>query len=96
MCRLPLLPRRGRRARFHRHDQPVEAMNALHAQAHWEFDGIWNAVATDPELWVGIITDPDERAIAQKAAPISEFQTTARRTVDEVPALVGPSRSELA
>jgi hypothetical protein len=51
-------------------------MNALHAEAHWDFDGIWNAVATDPELWVGIITDPGERAIAgpRKPRPSANFK----------------------
>jgi hypothetical protein len=73
-------------------------MNALHAEAHREFDGIWNAVATDPELWVGIITDPGERAIAgpRKPRPSANFKLPLARTVDEVPAFVGPSRSELA
>jgi enoyl-CoA hydratase/carnithine racemase len=33
-----------------------EVLNALHSEAHWEFDGIWNEFAADPELWVGIIT----------------------------------------
>src|SRR4051812_37200253 len=33
-----------------------EVMNALHSEAHWEFDRVWNEFAADPELWVGIIT----------------------------------------
>src|SRR5258708_34461112 len=38
-----------------------EVLNALHSEAHWEFDGIWNEFAADPELWVGIITGAGER-----------------------------------
>ena len=30
-----------------------EVMNALHSEAHWEFDRMWNEFAADPELWVG-------------------------------------------
>ncbi len=41
-----------------------EVLNALHAEAHWEFDGIWNEFAADPELWVGIITGAGERAFS--------------------------------
>ena len=41
-----------------------EVMNALHSEAHWEFDGIWNEFAADPELWVGIITGAGERAFS--------------------------------
>src|SRR6202034_1694678 len=41
-----------------------EVLNALHSEAHWEFDGIWNEFAADPELWVGIITGDGERAIS--------------------------------
>ena len=39
-----------------------EVMNALHSEAHWEFDQVWNEFAADPELWVGIITGAGERA----------------------------------
>ena len=41
-----------------------EVLNALHSEAHWEFDGIWNEFAADPELWVGIITGAGERAFS--------------------------------
>ena len=41
-----------------------EVMNALHSEAHWEFDRIWNEFAADPELWVGIITGAGERAFS--------------------------------
>ena len=41
-----------------------EVMNALHSEAHWEFDGIWNEFAADPELWVGIITGEGPRAFS--------------------------------
>ena len=27
-----------------------EVLNALHSEAHWEFDEIWNEFAADPEL----------------------------------------------
>src|SRR5436305_1620658 len=41
-----------------------EVMNALHSEAHWEFDAVWNEFAADPELWVGIITGAGERAFS--------------------------------
>jgi len=41
-----------------------EVMNALHSEAHWEFDRVWNEFAADPELWVGIITGAGERAFS--------------------------------
>ena len=41
-----------------------EVLNALHSEAHWEFDGVWNEFAADPELWVGIITGAGERAFS--------------------------------
>jgi enoyl-CoA hydratase/carnithine racemase len=41
-----------------------EVMNALHSEAHWEFDGVWNDFAADPELWVGVITGAGERAFS--------------------------------
>ena len=41
-----------------------EVMNALHSEAHWEFDRMWNEFAADPELWVGIITGAGERAFS--------------------------------
>jgi enoyl-CoA hydratase/carnithine racemase len=41
-----------------------EVLNALHSEAHWEFDGVWNEFGADPELWVGIITGAGERAFS--------------------------------
>ncbi|HEX5321142.1 MAG TPA: enoyl-CoA hydratase-related protein [Stellaceae bacterium] len=41
-----------------------EVLNALHSEAHWEFDGIWNEFAANPDLWVGIITGTGERAFS--------------------------------
>ena len=41
-----------------------EVLNALHSEAHWEFDGIWNEFAADPALWVGIITGEGPRAFS--------------------------------
>jgi crotonobetainyl-CoA hydratase len=41
-----------------------EVLNALHSEAHWEFDRVWNEFAADPELWVGIITGTGERAFS--------------------------------
>jgi enoyl-CoA hydratase/carnithine racemase len=41
-----------------------DVMNALHSEAHWEFDQVWNEFAADPELWVGIITGAGERAFS--------------------------------
>ena len=41
-----------------------EVLNALHSEAHWELDGVWNEFAANPELWVGIITGAGERAFS--------------------------------
>src|SRR5438094_4058773 len=41
-----------------------EVMNALHSEAHWEFDGVWNEFSADPNLWVGIITGAGDRAFS--------------------------------
>jgi crotonobetainyl-CoA hydratase len=41
-----------------------EVMNALHSEAHWELDGVWNEFAADPDLWVGIVTGAGERAFS--------------------------------
>src|SRR5690348_1961949 len=41
-----------------------EVMNALHSEAHWELDGVWNEFATNPDLWVGIVTGAGERAFS--------------------------------
>jgi enoyl-CoA hydratase/carnithine racemase len=41
-----------------------EVLNALHSEAHWEFDGVWNDFAANPDLWVAIITGAGERAFS--------------------------------
>src|SRR5438034_256732 len=41
-----------------------EVMNALHSEAHWELDGVWNEFAADPLLWVAIVTGAGERAFS--------------------------------
>src|SRR4029077_3965737 len=41
-----------------------EVLNALHSEAHWEFDAVWNEFAADPELWVGIITGAGGRVFS--------------------------------
>lgn len=41
-----------------------EVMNALHSEAHWEFDAVWNEFAARDDLWVGIITGAGERAFS--------------------------------
>src|SRR5207302_2497892 len=41
-----------------------EVMNALHSEAHWEFDAVWNDFAAREDLWVGIITGAGERAFS--------------------------------
>ncbi len=41
-----------------------EVLNALHSEAHWEFDRVWNEFAASPDLWVGIITGAGNRAFS--------------------------------
>jgi enoyl-CoA hydratase/carnithine racemase len=41
-----------------------EVMNALHSEAHWEFDRVWNEFAAREDLWVGIITGAGNRAFS--------------------------------
>jgi len=41
-----------------------EVLNALHSEAHWEFDQVWNEFAASPDLWVGIVTGAGERAFS--------------------------------
>jgi crotonobetainyl-CoA hydratase len=41
-----------------------EVLNALHSEAHWEFDAVWNEFAASPDLWVGIITGAGSRAFS--------------------------------
>lgn len=39
-----------------------EVMNALHPPCHDRLDAIWDEFATDPELWVAVLTGTGERA----------------------------------
>ncbi len=55
-----------------------EVLNALHSEAHWEFDGVWNEFAANPDLWVGIITGAGERAFS--AGNDLKVQAAGRRT----------------
>jgi enoyl-CoA hydratase/carnithine racemase len=41
-----------------------ERMNALHAPATLELDGIWDDFVADPEVWVGILTGAGEKAFS--------------------------------
>src|SRR5687767_9173890 len=41
-----------------------EVMNALHSEAHGEFNGVWNELARRDDLWVAIITGAAERAFS--------------------------------
>jgi crotonobetainyl-CoA hydratase len=41
-----------------------EVMNALHAEAHEELDGVFNDFAADPEQWVAIVTGAGDRAFS--------------------------------
>src|ERR1700676_1283970 len=41
-----------------------EVMNALHAPAHLELAGVFDAFAADPEQWVAIVTGAGERAFS--------------------------------
>jgi crotonobetainyl-CoA hydratase len=41
-----------------------EVMNALHSEAHWELDAVWNEFAAREDLWVGIVTGAGERAFS--------------------------------
>jgi len=41
-----------------------EVLNALHSEAHWELDGVWNEFAANPELWIAIVTGAGERAFS--------------------------------
>jgi enoyl-CoA hydratase/carnithine racemase len=44
-------------------DRP-EAMNALHPAANHELEGVFDAFAADPDLWVAILTGAGERAFS--------------------------------
>ena len=39
-------------------------MNALHSDAHCEFDRVWDEFAARDDLWVGIVTGAGERAFS--------------------------------
>ncbi|HEV2561566.1 MAG TPA: enoyl-CoA hydratase-related protein [Rhizomicrobium sp.] len=41
-----------------------EVMNALHPPAHFELAGVFDAFASDPEQWVGIVTGTGEKAFS--------------------------------
>ena len=41
-----------------------EVMNALHSDAHFELDEVFNAFAADDSQWVGIVTGAGERAFS--------------------------------
>ncbi|HWI27532.1 MAG TPA: enoyl-CoA hydratase-related protein [Stellaceae bacterium] len=41
-----------------------EVMNALHRPAHFELDEVFNGFATDPELWIAIVTGAGNKAFS--------------------------------
>ena len=41
-----------------------DVMNALHSEAHFELDEVFNTFAADPEQWVGIVTGAGDRAFS--------------------------------
>jgi len=41
-----------------------EVLNALHADANEELNGVWNDFAFRDDLWVGIVTGAGERAFS--------------------------------
>ncbi len=49
-----------------------EVMNALHSEAHWEFDQIWNEFAADPIPSCGSASSP------APASALSPLATTSR------------------
>jgi enoyl-CoA hydratase/carnithine racemase len=67
-----------------------EVMNALHSEAHWEFDGIWNEFAARPDLWVGIITGAGARAFS--AGNDLKVQAAGRRGVRPETGFAGLTR----
>jgi len=56
-------------------DRP-EVMNALHLEAHFELQEIWEDFRDDPELWVAILTGAGERAFSAG----NDLKATAERT----------------
>jgi enoyl-CoA hydratase/carnithine racemase len=41
-----------------------EVMNALHAPANLELDGVWNDFAADDDLWVAVLTGQGDKAFS--------------------------------
>jgi len=41
-----------------------EVLNALHSEAHQEFEALWDEFAARDDLWIGIITGAGERAFS--------------------------------
>ena len=41
-----------------------EVMNALHSEAHFELEKVWDDFAANPELWVAIVTGAGDRAFS--------------------------------
>ena len=39
-----------------------EVLNALHSEAHHEFEAMWDEFAARDDLWIGIITGAGDRA----------------------------------
>ncbi|MFH1603811.1 MAG: enoyl-CoA hydratase-related protein [Pseudomonadota bacterium] len=54
-----------------------EVMNALHNEAHCEFDAVWNEFAARDDLWIGIITGAGTRAFC--AGNDLKVQATGKR-----------------
>lgn len=41
-----------------------DVMNALHSEAHFELEKVWDEFAADPDLWVAIVTGAGDRAFS--------------------------------
>jgi crotonobetainyl-CoA hydratase len=41
-----------------------EVMNALHSEAHFELEKVWDEFAAKPDLWVAIVTGAGDRAFS--------------------------------
>ncbi len=41
-----------------------EVMNALHPPCHDRLEAIWNEIATDPDIWLAVLTGAGERAFS--------------------------------
>jgi crotonobetainyl-CoA hydratase len=41
-----------------------EVMNALHSEAHFELEKVWDEFAANPDLWVAIVTGAGDRAFS--------------------------------